>query len=106
MNKTLETIWLFIVKSSADPKAYSLAVKSLMLGSIPYLMQTLDLVCVFGKQCVTIDASTLQTLAQQIADGVFYVLALIATLGFIWGTARKAWRGIRGEHLGLANSRK
>lgn len=95
----LKKVWLFISKSSADPKATSLTVKFALLGIIPYIMQALSLVCAVGQQCYSVDATLLEVAFEAIADGVFYVLMLVSVAGSLYGAARKIVRTFKGENL-------
>lgn len=91
----------FITKSSTDPKATSATVKFGLLGTIPYIMQALGLVCQFGYQCVDVDPSLLETIVDAVANGVFYTLALVSVFGSLWGAGRKLYRTFTGQNLAI-----
>jgi hypothetical protein len=91
----------FLIKSSADPKATSASIKFALVGIVPMIMQALNLVCDFGRQCYDIDASLLMLAIDAIANGVFYALSLVAVIGTVYGVARKLYRTVTGNNLAL-----
>jgi hypothetical protein len=99
-------IYVFLARSSKDPRNSSLAAKSFMLMAIPYLMQALGLVCAFGMQCIEIDPSLLEQITGFIADAIYYTLGLISVAGFVWGSVRKIWLTIAGRNASLAAVRR
>lgn len=98
---TLKTIGRFIFKSSADPRNMSLTVKSLLLGLIPFIMQTYGLVCTLGLSCHGFDATLLETIADLAGQLVYYGLSFIAVAGSIYGLVRKIVLTMEGNNRSL-----
>lgn len=94
----------FVLTSSADPKQVSASVKFALLALIPYAMQALDLVCSFGNQCYSVDASVLEIGIKAVADGTFYALSFVAAIGTLWGVLRKVYRTFTGQNLAMKES--
>lgn len=101
----LKTIWHWLVKSSADPRATSLTVKSTLLGGLTlvtgHVVQALDLVCTFGYKCYYLDPSLIDELRlaiDAIAEGFYYALMLVAIGGTIVGAVRKIVRTLKGTN--------
>lgn len=97
----LKTIYNFIVKSSADPKAVSASVKYALVGIVPMIMQALNLVCGLGVQCYDLDSNLFMVGIDAIANGVFYGLSFVAVIGTFYGVARKLYRTVTGNNLAL-----
>lgn len=97
----MRTIFNFIVKSSADPKATSLTVKALLVGTIPFILTTLDVVCAVGQYCFDVDRSGLEMAVEGIVQTVYYVTLAFASIGGTYGLLRKLWRTARGENLAI-----
>ena len=97
----MKNIITFLLKSSADPRATSLSVKFALFGAIPYLMQALSLVCDFGNQCYSVDASVFEVAFEALANGLYYLLSLISIFGTLYGLGRKLYRTVVGTNLAL-----
>lgn len=91
----------FVLKSSADPKKYSLTVKMVLLGTIPYVMQVLGIVCALGLSCTVFDQTLLERFAAGVAEFVFLALSLVSVIGVVYGLLRKIKLTLMGENLTL-----
>lgn len=103
--QTLKKFWRVIVKSSADPKATSLFVRGVMLGTITtvtaQLIQALDIVCQFGYKCYYFDPSLIDTLrmtADTVTEVIYYGLMTIAGIMTFYGYVRKMVRTFTGTN--------
>ena len=104
------TAWRFIVKSSADPKSTSLAVKGFGLMAITIfttkVVPGLHIVCQLGYLCEFVEPSfinTLNTLLDLVTQIVYYGLMTFASLVALVGTFRKGHRTFKGRNLVLHN---
>ena len=104
----IKKAYRFVVRSSADPRRTSLTFKSAALGSLTIisgnLIQALDVVCQFGYRCYYFDPSLvdhLRMMIDQIAEGIYYALLLVAIVGSLIGATRKLYRTIVGTNLTL-----
>lgn len=85
----MKTFLDWLTKSSADPKATSLTVYSILLGIIPVTMKVIGLGCTLALICIHTDASELTNVALAVSNIVFWALSLTAGVMFVWGFGRK-----------------
>lgn len=97
----MNTIIKFLLTSSADPQKTSLTVKALLLGTIPTIMYSLDMVCRLGYECVALDASLLEQLINALTSFVFLFLSILSVWGTIYGLGRKVVLTAIGENQAL-----
>lgn len=91
----------FIARSSADPKKFSLTIKSILLGAIPFAMQATGIACALGAVCIDLDEGLIERLIDALAETVFLGLSLIASIGASYGFIRKLYRTFNGENLAI-----
>lgn len=108
MKNYLIKAWRFIVKSSADPKRTSLAVKGfgLMFVTIytAQIVPTLTVVCDLGYLCDYVTPEFIYTINRfiEVATSiVFYALMIVSIIVSFVGTFRKVHRTVEGENLAL-----
>lgn len=87
----------WLVKSSADAEKTSLTVKSFLIGLIPVAMKVVGLGCTLAIVCIDTNASELTNVASAIADIVFWVLSIVASLGIVYGFVRKVVLTLEGK---------
>ena len=86
MKEKLNKAWLFIIRSSADPKKVSLTVKSVGLTLIPYVAGFAPL--------LGLDVSGLPDLVGNVAELVGVVLTGLGLAGVGYGLVRKIVIGV------------
>lgn len=97
----MKKIIKFLFRSSADPRQVSLTLKMALLGAVPYLMQSLGLVCGLGHFCVDVDPNLVEHIIDVFTQAIFYFLSFVSTLGVLYGAYRKVRRTLRGENLAI-----
>ncbi len=88
--------WIFV--SSSDASKWSLTVKAALLGAIPVIMQVVHLACGFNVFCLNVDGDLLTQLFSAVANLVYAGLALVASIGVVYGLARKVYLSITGQN--------
>lgn len=86
MKEKLNKAWLFIIRSSADPKKVSLTIKGVGLALIPYVAGFAPL--------LGLDISGLPELVGNVAELVGVVLTGIGLVGVGYGLVRKIVIGV------------
>ena len=87
MQERLNKAWLFIVRSSADPKKVSLTIKGVGLALIPYVAGFAPL--------IGLNVSGLPDLVGNVAELVGILLTGIGLVGVALGLFRKIFIGIQ-----------
>ena len=87
MTEKLNKAWVFIVRSSADPKRVSLTIKSVGLALIPYIAGFAPL--------VGVNVSGLPSLVGNVAELAGVLLTGIGLVGVALGLFRKVFIGIQ-----------
>lgn len=97
----MKTIFNFIVKSSADPKATSLTVRAFLVGLIPITIKILGLACGFGVTCLPVDTSMLQAIVEGVTNAVYFLLAAGSAVFFVYGLFRKIYLTYKGRNQAI-----
>lgn len=87
------TIFNWLVKSSADPRKVSLAVRGTFLLFGSQLVRVFDTICSFGLKCVGVDSTLINTLADGVEGVVYAFLLLWGAVWFLYGLGRKLYLG-------------
>lgn len=92
--------WVFV--SSDDASRWSLTVKAVLLGAIPFVMQGIGITCGLNLVCPSVNADLLTEVAASASNLVYLGLSLIAGIGAFYGLVRKVMNTLNGTHAGLA----
>ena len=93
----------WVLVSSNDASKWSLMVKAMLLGAIPFVMQGIGITCGLNLVCPSVNADILTETASALANLVYLGLSLVAGIGAFYGLVRKLMNTLNGTHAGLAN---
>lgn len=97
----MNTLWNWLLLSSANPNESSLTIKMLLTAQIPMVVSAIAFGCTFHVACAPVTSDQLLAGAQDVVNVFFYVFTtvsyIIAAVAFI----RKLYLTIRGQHAGL-----
>ena len=98
----IRTAVRWVLVSSDDASKWSLTVKAVLLGAIPFVMQGIGITCGLNLVCPSVNADLLTEVASTFSNLVYLGLSLIAGVGAAWGLVRKIANTLNGTHAGLA----
>lgn len=94
----MKNLFMWLVRSSVDPRRTSLTIRMFLLAIVPYLVHAVALLCGFGFVCLGIDSEWFATIIEVIENIVFWSLSIIAGIGMIYGAIRKVWTTVHGTN--------
>lgn len=108
MKAFFKKVWAFVVRSSADPRSTSLALKGALAYAVTYytanIVPPLTLVCEPMRACGLVDPTflmTLNNLIELIGNLIFFLLSTVAIAITIFGLLRKLTLTFKGKNLAL-----
>lgn len=85
----MKKILNWIVTSSADPRATSLAIKGSLVVIGGYIVHLATVVCGFGFYCIGIDTLWMNSFIEAVSNIIYFLTSLIGPVMTIVGLFRK-----------------